>query len=284
MRTLLLSLLLTGLPGWTQAKAPAKPLPPIYTPDLTKWRLELTPDLGGWVTDGKLDLRIKLVDPKDPDPPKDEEVRFENYEYGENEEYVEPPEKTPEELRQERLWEEESARRTAWRERHLLVWFNGVATTLYVRVGQTTHWSVSSQNGENRLEIWEPDSGKRVLRSWWASAARTRLVILQNRASDEEWGGGNLEVLEPNGDLASRGRRTTSGATLTWSNEYLHPTPTPGTYTLRWTGGYRGGKPFRVVVEAVLDGGTDSERRWRFERLLLPGAGPATLGTIDVEN
>ena len=69
-----------------------------------------------------------------------------------------------------------------------------------------------------------------------------------------------------------------------WSNEYLHPTPPPGTYTLRWTGGYRGGRPFRVVVEAVLDGGTDTERRWRFERLMLPGAGPATLGTVDVEN
>jgi hypothetical protein len=151
-------------------------------------------------------------------------------------------------------------------------------------VGSTAYYSLASQNGENRLEIWEPDSGKRLVRSWWTSASRTRLRINQVRSSDDEWGTGNLEILEPNGDLATHGRRTTSGGTLTWSNEYLHPTPAPGTYTLRWTGGYRGGKPFRVIVEGLLDGGTDTERRWRFERLLLPGAGPATLGTIDVEN
>ncbi len=286
MRTLILSLLLAGLPGWTDPKAPPKPLPPVYTPDLAKWRIELTPELGGWVTDGKLDLRLKLVDPKDPAPPVDEEVRFDDYE-GEYEgegEYIEPPEKTLEELKAERLWEEENAKRTLWRDRRLLLWFNGTLTTLYVRVGQTAHWSVASVSGENRLEILEPDSGKRLVRSWWASASRTRLVVTQIRGSEDEWGNGNLEILEPSGDLASRGRRTNSGGTLTWSNEYFHPTPAAGTYTLRWTGGYRGGKPFRVVVEAVLDGGTDTERRWRFERLMLPGGGPATLGTLDVEN
>ncbi len=286
MRALILSFLLAGLPGWAEPKTPPKPLPPVHTPDLSKWRIELTPELGGWVTDGKLDLRFKLVDPKDPAPPVDEEVRYDDYE-GEYEgegEYVEPPEKTPEELKAERLWEEENAKRTAWRDRRLLLWFNGAPTTLYVQVGHTAHWSIASVNGENRLEVLEPDSGKRLVRSWWATASRTRLVVTQIRGSEDEWGNGNLEILEPNGDLAARGRRTNSGGTLTWSNEYLHPTPAPGTYTLRWTGGYRGGKPFRVVVEAVLDGGTDTERRWRFERLMLPGGGPATLGTLDVEN
>jgi hypothetical protein len=281
----LLPLLLgASLAGWTQTKPVTKPLPPRYTPDLSKWKLELTPDLGGWVTDGQQELRIKLVDPKDPEPPKDEEVHFQDYGYEDEGEYVEPPEKTAEELREERLREEEETRLTAWRDRRMLVWFNGTTTQLSVRVGHTSYYSVVSQNGENRLELWEPDSGKRLVRSWWTAASRTRLAIRQSRASEAEWGAGNLEILEPSGDLASRGRRTPSGGTLGWSNEYLHPTPAPGTYTIRWTGGYRGGRPFRVVVEAILDGGTDSERRWRFERLLLPGAGPATLGTIDVEN
>lgn len=284
MRLLTTLLLCAGVLGGAQTKPVPKPLPPIYSPDLSKWKLELTPDLGGWLTEGNQDIRIKLVDPRDPAPPKEEEVRFDDYGYEDEGDYVEPPEKSAEELRQERLHEEEEAKRLAWRDRKVILWFNGTTTQLSVRVGYTAYYSVASQNGENRLELWEPDSGKRLVRSWWASASRTRLMVQQVRASDDEWGGGNLEILEPNGDLASRGRRTTSGGTLNWSNEYRHPTPTPGTYTVRWTGGYRGGKPFRVVVEGVLDGGTDTERRWRFERLMLPGAGPATLGTIDVEN
>lgn len=284
MKVLLPLLMCAGIAGWTQTKPAPKPLPPIYTPDLSKWKLELTPDLGGWLTEGKQEIHIKLVDPKDPDPPKDEEVKYNNYGDEEEGEYVEPPDKSAEELRQERLRTEEEAKRTAWRDRRMLVWFNGATTQLSVRVGSSTYYSVDSQNGENRLEIWEPDSGQRVVRSWWTSTSHTRLMIHQVRASEDEGGGGNLEILEPNGDLASRGKRTTSGGTLGWSNDYLHAIPPQGTYTIRWTGGYRGGKPFRLVVEAILDGGTDSERRWRFERLMLPGAGPATLGTIDVEN
>jgi hypothetical protein len=283
MRALLLSALLASLPGLAQAR-PAKVLPPLYQPDLAQWRLEVTPDLGGWITEGSRELKLKLVDPKDPDPPKDDEVHISYSDEEEGEEAAEPPEKTPEELRQERLFEEESARRTAWRDRRLLVWFNGTETQLSVRVGALAYFSVASQNGENRLEILEPDSGRRIVRSWWTSAARTRLMVAQVRSSEDEWGQGALEVLEPNGDLATHGRRTTSGGTLSWGNEYLHPNPAPGTYTLRWTGGYRGGRPFRVILEALLDGGTDQERRWRFERLVLPGAGAVTLGTLDVEN
>jgi hypothetical protein len=284
MRTLLPVLLCAGLAGWGQAKPTPKPLPPVYTPDVKQWKLEMTPELGGWVSEGQQEIRFKLVDPKDPDPPAEEAVHFNDYGDEAESDDVEPPEQSAEELRQARLQQEEETRRTAWRDRHLIVWFNGATTQLSTRVGYSTDYSVTSQNGENRLEVWEPDSGQRIVRSWWASAARTRLMISQVRASEEEWGTGNLEILEPNGDLASRGKRTTSGGTLDWSNAYQHPTPAPGTYTIRWTGGYRGGKPFRVVVEAILDGGTDSERRWRFERLLLPGAGPATLGSIDIEN
>ena len=277
-------LLCAGIAGWAQAKPVKKPLPPIYTPDLSKWKLEMTPDLGGWLTEEKKEVHIKIVDPKDPDPPKDEEVRFDDYGYEEGNEGVEAPEKTADELRQERLRQEEETKRTAWRDRHLIIWMNGVTTQLSVRVGYTEYYSLVPQNGENRLEILEPDSGKRIVRSWWAFASKSRLQVFRVRAADDEWGSGSLEILEPNGDLASRGHHTTSGGNLTWSDEYQHATPPQGTYTIRWTGGSRGGKPFKVVVEALLDGGTDTERRWRFERLMLPGAGPATLGTIDVEN
>ncbi len=283
MNRLLPALLCAAL-GWAQTTTPPKPLPPLYTPDLSQWKLELTPDLGGWLTEGTQEVRIKLVDPKDPDPPKENELQYDDERYEDEGEYVEPPEKTAEELRQERLREEEETRRTAWRDRRLFLWFNGVATQQSIRVGSSAYVSLDSQNGENRLEIWEPDSGKRLVRSWWTSAARTRFLIRQVRTSEDEWAGGSLEILEPNGDLASRGRRTTSGGTLTWSNDYRHAAPPQGTYTVRWTGGYRGGRPFHLVVEAVLDGGTDAEHRWRFERLMLPGAGPATLGTIDIDN
>jgi hypothetical protein len=280
MKMLLPLMVCLGFASWAPAKPTLKPLSPIYKPDLTQWRIDLTPELGGWMTEGNQEIHIKLVDPKDPDPPKEDELRFNDYW---NDEAEDTPEKTPEDLRQERLREEEEAKRVAWRDRHLVVWLNGSTTQLSVRVGYNTYYSVVSLNGENRLEILEPDSGKRIVRTWWASAERTKLMISQLRASDDDWSG-NLEILEPNGDLAARGKRTTSGGTLTWSNEYTHPNPPQGTYTLRWTGGYRGGKPFRVVVEAILDAGTDTERRWRFEHLVLPGAGPVTLGTIDIEN
>lgn len=280
----LLPALMCAAMGWAQATTPPKPLSPIYAPDLSQWKLELTPDLGGWLTEGTQEVHIKLVDPKDPDPPREDELQYDDERYEAESEYVEPPEQTAEELRQERLREEEETRRTAWRDRRLFLWFNGVMTQQSIRVGYSTYVSLDSQNGENRLEIWEPDSGKRLIRSWWTSAARARLLVRQVRTSEDEWGGGSLEILEPNGDLASRGRRTTSGGTLTWSNDYRHAAPPQGTYTVRWTGGYRGGRPFRLVVEAVLDGGTDAEHRWRFERLMLPGAGSATLGTIDIDN
>jgi hypothetical protein len=280
-------LLLVALPVFAQrTKAHAKPkvVPaPLYQPDVSQWRIEVTPDLGGWITQGKQELRIKVVDPHDPAPPKDE---VQSYSYGEDYEGEYEPEshKTADEMEQERLAAEEKTRQDAWRQRQLKLWCNGDTTVLSVRVGYTTTFYVDSQSGENRLEIWEKDSDKRVVRSWWASASRTRLRIARLRNEEDEWGGGSLEILEPNGDLASQGRRTNSGGTLSWSGEYLHPTPPMGTYTLRWTGGYRGGKPFTVVVEGTLDSGTDQERRWHFERLLLPGAGPVTLGTLDVEN
>jgi len=292
VRRILPALVLVATPFVLAAKpAPktVKTAPPIYQPDLSQWRLEVSPALGGWLTEGRQELRLKIVDPNDPAPPKDEAAGSEygegGYWGGDDEgEYYGDRDVSADQLRAERLEREDRRKRNQWRERHLMVWLNGDTSELYARVGQTTTFTIQSQNGENRLEVWEKDSGKRVARSWWASAARTRLRVASVRRVDDEWGGGNLEILEPNGDLASQGKRTNSGGTLSWSGEFLHPTPPMGTYTLRWTGGYRGGKPFTVVIEATLDSGTDQERRWHFERLILPGAGPVTLGTLDVEN
>ncbi len=77
MRPLLLLALLLAPPALVAQKA-AKAKPPAaaaYAPDLKLWRLELSPDLGGWSSDRTVNLRLKLVDPKDPAPPKDEPVR-----------------------------------------------------------------------------------------------------------------------------------------------------------------------------------------------------------------
>lgn len=285
-RIWMLPLFIALLPLQAQKSQAKASKPPVYAPDLSQWRLEVTPDLGGWITEGKQELRIKLVDPRDPAPPKDDvqNVYSEGEGDGEGEYDPEAENKSAAELRAQRLAAEEQTRQNAWRDRQITVWCNGDTTVLSVRVGYTTTFTVDSQNGENRMELWEKDSGKRLVRSWWASASRTRLRISQIRNPSDEWGSGHLEILEPNGDLASQGRRTNSGGTLSWSGTYLHPTPPMGTYTLRWTGGWRGGKPFKVVVEGALDSGTDQERRWHFERLILPGAGPVTLGTLDVEN
>lgn len=270
--------------GLLLAAPPA--LPPVHTPNLKEWRLELSPDLGGWHSEGRQELSIKLVDPKDPAPPKQERHSYQEDEGpGEMEEGESPSQaQEPAALKQERESWEEFRRRNAWRNRRILLWFNGQASILEVQVGQALNHTLNAQGGENRLELLEPDSGLRLVRTWWASASRNRLSIRRIWAQGDDWGGGNLEVMEPNGELARPGRRTPSGGLLNWDSGYLHATPPAGTYTLRWSGGYRGGKPFKVVVEANLDAGTDRERRLRFERLILPGAGPSTLGTLDVED
>jgi hypothetical protein len=286
MRPLMVLLLLFCAVGLGAQKAP-KAKPPVvaaYAPDLKLWRLDVAPDLGGWSSDRTVNLRIKLVDPKDPSPPKDEARRWNDYE--DDSEGSDGPEaedtRTAAQLRQVRLEREAEEARQAWRQRTLKVWLNGSTLTWSTRVGTTLNTQITAQNGENRLEILEPDSGLRVVRSWWVSTARTRLRVVSIQANDE-YAGGSLQVLEPDGSLAEGGRRTASGGMLRWSGEYTHETPPPGTYTLKWTAGYRGGKPARIRVEAVLDGGTDQERRWSWERLILPGAGPVILGTLDVE-
>lgn len=278
-----LSVLLTAsLPG-AQKPPAAKPPAMAYVPDLKQWRLEVSPALGGWSGDRTVSLKVKLVDPKDPNPPKDEPQP--RYFDDEDEGGYEPPAedtRTADQLRKERLAREVEAARNAWRSRTLLVWLNGASMRWQASVGTTLNMELTAQNGENRLEILEPDSGLKVVRSWWVSTTRTRLRVVSLQV-DDEYVSGNLQVQEPDGALAQGGRRTPSGGMLRWSGEYTHDTPPPGTYALKWTGGWRGGKPARVHVEAVLDGGTDQERRWTWERLILPGAGPSMLGTFDVE-
>lgn len=284
MRPLLIFSLLVSIP-FLAAQKPRAAKPPVaaYAPDLKLWRLEVSPALGGWSGDRTVALKLKLVDPKDPNPPRDEpQPRFF---FEEDEGDFEPPAedtRTADQLRQERLAREAEAARNAWRSRTLRVWFNGAAMRWQASVGTTLHMDLTAQNGENRLEIVEPDSGLKVVRTWWVSTTRTRLRVVSVQA-DDEYVGGSLQVQEPDGALADGGRRTPSGGTLRWSGEYTHDAPPPGTYTLKWTGGWRGGHPARLRVEAVLDGGTDQERRWTWERLILPGGGPVMLGTFDVE-
>jgi hypothetical protein len=280
----ILLLLLASTLGAQRVRKPRPPVQAAYAPDLKLWRLELAPDLGGWSSDRTVSLRLKLVDPKDPNPPKEEAVSRGAYDEEDAGGYDSGAEdqRTAEQLKQARLEREAEVARNAWRERTLKVWLNGAAMTWSTRVGTTLTMEITAQNGENRLEILEPDSGLKVVRSWWVSTARTRLRILTVQANGE-YSSGSLQVLEPDGAVAEGGRRTPSGGMLRWSGEYTHDTPPPGTYTLKWTGGWRGGKPSRIKVEAVLDGGTDQERRWTWERLLLPGAGPVTFGTFDVE-
>lgn len=279
-RLMVLPLLLAvSILGAQKAQAPKA----AYVPDPKMWRLEVSPALGGWSSDRTVNLRVKLVDPKDPEPPKDEgPARF----FFEEEDGGDGPAledtRTADQLRRERQAREAEAARNAWRSRALQVWFNGATLRWQASVGTTLHTELTAQNGENRLEILEPDSGLKVVRSWWVSTARTRLRVVSLQAG-EEYASGSLQVLEPDGALAEGGRRTASGGMLRWSGEYTHETPPPGTYTLKWTSGWRGGKPARIKVEALLDGGTDQERRWTWEWLILPGAGPVTLGTFDVE-
>jgi hypothetical protein len=39
-----------------------------------------------------------------------------------------------------------------------------------------------------------------------------------------------------------------------------------------------------MQVDIILDGGTDRERRWRFESLVMPGSGSVVLGSFDVDD
>jgi hypothetical protein len=273
------------------APAPAGP----YLPDLSRWRLELLEAPGGWVTETRQKVRYRLVDPGDPNPPAEPQARTDPYEDAETWRRPEPePEPTPEQELAGRRQAEAEAKANAWRHRRVRVLLNGVlADWDYLDVNTTGTLWLESRNGENRLEVLEPDSGARAAASWWAAAGQDRLEITPERGNTWSWRHpwsldtgigvppGDLEVLEPDGSLARGAATTPSGGRSTWTG-YLHPAPAPGTYTVRWQAG-TWGDPAQLTVDVVLDRGTDRERHWRFTRLILPGSPPAILGTFDVD-
>ncbi len=274
------------------AASPAPPPAP-YVPDLARWRLELLSCPGGWVTQARQTVTFRLVDPGDPNPPKEQPGQGDAYQDAEAWRPAAPePEKTPEQLRQERVRAEAERKANAWRQRTVRAWFNGEELPAQgAEVNVTGSLVLDSRNGENRLELLEPDSGARAGCSWWVSTGRNRLEVRALR--EYGWGAhpwslqpgttppGNLRVLEPDGTLAESFRTTPSGGRCRW-DEYLHAAPPPGTYSVQWQMPYWG-SPALVTVEVLLDPGTDRERRWRFTRLILPGSLPAVLGTFDVD-
>ena len=252
-----------------------------YAPDLQRWRLELSSPAGGWLSEPRQEVTFRLVDPLDPNPPRDGPDSASAYDDAER---FRPEEaRTPEQLRQEALRAEADRLANLWRHRAITVWLNGEPLPpCWVDVNTTRSFRVLSQNGENRLELLEPESGARATRTWWVSTARDRLRVFALRGSfgDGSWLPGELQVLEPDGATARYGRTPSGGRAGIW--EYTHAAPPPGTYTVRWDP-----SPWQpvasVTVEAVLDGGTDQERRWRFNRLILPGTPPLVFGTFDVD-
>jgi hypothetical protein len=252
-------------------------------PDLGRWRLELDAPPGGWLSEPNQNVRFKLVDPGDPAPPKDGPDAYDPYEDAERYRPPAPePEPTPEQLRERARRAEAERKANLWRQRTVQLWLNGEASLCHVEVNATQIVPVQSQNGENRLELFEPDSGVRASCSWWVSTARTRLRV-EALQDFRGWSPpGSLQVLEPDGSLAEPGRTTPSGGRLSWRDDYRHAAPRPGVYTVRWNPSAYG-EPAVVTVVVLLDPGTDQERRWRLIRLILPGSPPTILGTFHVE-
>ena len=278
-----------------------KPLSPAHTPDPKQFRLELLTPLGGWMLEAPRQVEVRLVDPTDPKParPAWRAQAWDGDSSGEEE--VPWHRQTPEQRKIREAWWELERRRNQWREnRKVEVWFNGRKTVENVTVGQGFWVQIRAADGENRLEVGYRPSGSWQLRSWWTWASRSRLQVRVLEAHDstpaedgreEDYDGapGVIRVVEPDGTVADQ-TNTPSGGRKTW-HAYTHPDPLPGTYTVRWKPQAYGdedgpvqGKPRRVAVEVLLDGGTDKERRWRFEQLVMPGRSDVVLGAFDVED
>ena len=299
MKTLILLLATCGL----LAQAPKAGG---YQPDPKQWKLFLLSPMGGWTTNKSLDLTVKVVDPKDPKPPKEGGARVdEDLQTGDDEDgpaYYEGLKKGEEESWSDFMARVNEARQqNLWRGRKLEVYFNGVKQVREVRVGYKTSLHFELQDGENRLELRQPDSGKYAVRTIFATNSRDRLVV---RLVEEErgpnfyyWWWGGLQVVEPDSTESIGGEPTPSGG-KNHGTSYTHLSPLSGTFTVRWYDtragvdgyGYDGYyeqsevKPQKVVAEVILDGGTDREKRWRFERLVMPGTKRVTLGSFDVED
>lgn len=263
--------------------APLLAAPPraAYKPDPRQWRLELKGIHGGWTTDSTLTVSVKVVDPQDPDPPKDEPMGLEDPDLAQDADSEAPAPQA----------------QGDWRRRILVYWWNGQKERTQIQVGITTTFELKLAQGENRMELWQPDSGRRVVRTLWGTSTRDRLTIhLVDQAQRERWWGGGLQVVEPD-HTESIGYEPTPSGGRNHGDRYIHPSPLPGTYTVRWfdpeagVEGYEYGgygweekRPRKLKATIVLDAGTEHERRWVFERLVMPGTKRVTLGSFDIED
>jgi hypothetical protein len=277
-----------------------------YVPDPKQWKLYVKTPIGGWTTAKELTFEVKVADPKDPHPPEEILIPLaENnpYAYGDYEGEGGGDEMDAAPVRAE---SERSRSRQAekWRHIQLQCWVNGVPSHRAYMVGHRIQFHMDVQDGENRIEIREPLSGQRAIRTFWGANSRDRLVI---RLTEDDpspslyhggWWWGGLQVVEPDSTESIGGEPTPSGG-KNRGKSYHHATPLAGTYTVRWFDtragvdgysyeeyGYASEevRPRKVICEIVLDPGTDRERRWRFERLVMPGTPRVTLGSFDVED
>lgn len=282
--------------GLVPLSAQESAAPKSYNPDPKQWKLYVRTPMGGWTSAKELTFEVKLVDPKDPNPPKEgaAPVASRASEYDEDGEGEGGGSHEP----------QQAQGAEAWRNIVLQCWINGVPTHLKALVGHGTRFHMDIQDGENRIEIREPKSGQRAVRTFWGMNTRDRLVI---RIVDESptpslyyggWWWGGLQVVEPDSTESIGGEPTPSGG-KNQGRSYRHATPLAGTYTVRWfdtragVDGYsyeeygynqEAVRPQKVICEVVLDANTDRERRWHFERLVMPGTKRVTLGSFDVED
>lgn len=290
---------------------------PFWKPDPKRWRLEILTPLGGWSSAGPSEIQLRLADSSDPRPPRDHaldyweawqkereartralrlrtqelladipEAQWQPEAGEEQPEEEETPEASPSvdlsilvlRLRAERQAREELDQAEALRRPTLKAWFNGVAMDWQLPLNRFESFSITTVQGENRLELLEPLTGQRLVRTWWCEGRNPRLRVVA-RELGIRWSSWNLEVLEPGGKRAAG------------LQDFEKSHPPPGTYTLRWDAGApsewwspEDACPRIVQVDVILDGGTDRERRWRFEPLVIPGTGPVVIGSFDVED
>lgn len=296
-------ILLGGLALGAQAPKPRASKPQPYVPNPALWVLEVEGATGGWTTTKELTLRLKVADPKDPSPPKPR-VPSDEEDYDYDARYNEGLHREENET-----WEafrkrvDEARRLNAWRDRALQVYFNGQKDQVSYRVGHPFSRSFTLQDGENRIELRVPENGQSRVVSLFTVNSRDRLLVrlyspdAEPSQYDWSWYSGGLQVVEPDNTESIGGEPTPSGGKNSGSL-FTHYGPLPGTYTVRWFDpragvdgyGYDGyyehsdAKPQRIVAEVILDPGTDRERRWRFERVVVPGTKRVTLGSFDVED
>lgn len=306
--------LLMVLPLMGQAASPF-----FWNADPRNGRLDVLTPLGGWKGAGPEEIRVMWMDPTDPRPPADRSLdswerwqarreqekealrhrtllllegapglsegrRREILAWIRDRELERGPASTAEfsfaarwlKAEGEARRELETAERS--RQRTFQAWFNGEGLTWELEVNREETFTLDSIQGENRLEILDPATGARQVRTWWCGERSPRLRVI-SRELGARWSSWNLEVLEPGGKL-SAGLR-----------DFPKTHPTPGTHTLRWNAGSpsrwwspEDAGPRNVTVDVILDGGTDRERRWRFETLILPGTGSILIGSFDVED